>query len=248
MTDLEITQRAEKFWHKAGFTEPFPRSLESAIAWALPVTVVKLPRLELSDLNQWLLQRRVFLPFTITIGCLRACLVARAGRGVIFLDGSDPDDEQRFSLAHEIAHFMLDYLLPRQRALVVLGKEGRPVLDGTRPPTSEERLEGILQGGEVGTFTHLMDRSETGDVRQIRILEAEDRADRLALELLAPRVAILSRLRDEGILWKEPSAFELVSETLKQAFGLPEFVAEYYGRMLVMVHRPAGSFREWLSG
>lgn len=248
MTDREIAQHAEKFWRRAGFTEPFPRSLESAVAWALPVTVVKLPRLELSNLNQWLAQRQVFLPFTITIRCLRACLVARAGRGVVFLDGSDPDEEQRFSLAHEIAHFMLDYLLPRQRALAVFGKEGRPVLDGIRPPTPEERLESILQGVEVGTFTHMMDRSATGDVQQIRVLEAEDRADRLALELLVPREAILGRLQDKGILWKEPSAFALASEMLKQTFGLPEAVAEDYGRMLVIARRPARSFREWLNG
>jgi Zn-dependent peptidase ImmA (M78 family) len=39
--------------------------------------------------------------------------MARAGHGFISLDGSDADDERRFSLAHELAHFLLDYQDPR---------------------------------------------------------------------------------------------------------------------------------------
>ena len=93
-----------------------------------------------------------------------------------------------------------------------------------------------------------MDRSPSGQVEHLRILDAEDRADRLALELLAPRTIVLSRLQARAIPWKETSAFEQVAQTLRQEFGLPETVAHEYGRMLVMSQRPAGSFKEWLNG
>ncbi|HZQ09243.1 MAG TPA: ImmA/IrrE family metallo-endopeptidase [Anaerolineae bacterium] len=35
---------------------------------------------------------------------------------MIFLDGSDPANEQRITVAHEIAHFLVDYQMPRARA------------------------------------------------------------------------------------------------------------------------------------
>jgi hypothetical protein len=167
---------------------------------------------------------------------------------MIFLDGSDPEDEQRFSLAHEVAHFMLDYWQPRKQALSVLGPGIREVLDGRRAPTPEERLGGLLQSISWETFTHLMDRSPSGQVEHSRILDAEDRADQLALELLAPRAVVLSRLQVQAIQWKKASAYNRVAETLQQEFGLPETVAHGYGHILVMSQRPARSFEEWLTG
>jgi len=109
MTEQEIAARADIFWQLAGDVEPFPRSLERAIAWALPLTLVKLPHLNIRNLRVWLDQFDIPCMFSHLDRDLRACLVAKLGRGIIFLDGSDPDDERRFSLAHEVAHFILDY-------------------------------------------------------------------------------------------------------------------------------------------
>lgn len=244
MTDREIAEQAEAFWRLAGPGKPFPRSLESAVSWALPLALVKRSPLEISTLNTWLSMRGVRAPFPICNRRLRACLIAKAGRGMVFLDGSDPENEQRFSLAHEIAHFLCDYLHPRENALAALGDGIRAVLDGERPPTPEEQLSSILRGVEVGTFTHLMARSPSG--LRLETLEAEDRADRLALELLAPRGAVLNRLKAQNIRWRTTSAVRTASQMLKREFGLPAAVAETYGRMLVLSQRCARSFREWL--
>jgi hypothetical protein len=246
VTDWEFATRAEKFWGQAGIMEPFPRSLERAIAWALPLTVVKLPRLRLLELRNWLEQRNI--PFTLSVPDrrLRACLMARAGYGFIFLDGSDADDERRFSLAHELAHFLLDYLEPRQKAFDLLGDAGQEILDERRPPTAEERLRGVLHGVQLTTYLHLMERTSTGMVEQLQILEAEDRADRLALELLAPKETVLARLNGKGVDWRRATALTLVRETLCQEFGLPPAVAETYGTILVMQRQQPASFRQWL--
>jgi hypothetical protein len=165
---------------------------------------------------------------------------------LIFLDGSDHDDERRFSLAHEVAHFLCDYLEPREKALRAIGEAGRDVLDGRRPATPEERLTGILRGVKVGTYTHLMDRSTSGEVNHIQVIEAEDRADRLALELLAPRSTVLSRLKTRRVDCGQTYAFDIARETLMQEFGLPAAVAQGYGRMLVMDRSVARTFRSWL--
>jgi hypothetical protein len=98
------------------------------------------------------------------------------------------------------------------------------------------------------TFLHLMERTPAGGVERLQILAAEDRADRLALELLAPKETVLARLADNHTNWRSATVHTLVRETLRQEFGLPEMVAERYGQMLVMQQQQHTSFRQWLRG
>lgn len=246
MTDQEATRWAQKFWRLAGRKEPFPRSLESSVAWALPLAIVKLPRLGLSALRNWLSRKGIRLHMGGLDRPLRACLLARGGRGLVVLEESDPEDERRLSLAHEISHFLVDYVHPRHKVLEALGETGREALDGLRPPTLEERLTGVLRGVEVGVYTHLMERSAAGEVNRLEVLAAEDRAGRIALELLAPRQSVLARLEARAIRWREYSAVPAATEVLVEEFGLPQAIAQEYGRSLVLSRRSTRSFREWL--
>lgn len=121
MTDRQACRLAEKFWALVDHPEPFPRAMESPILWALPLAIIMVPRLGLSEVQRWLTQRGISISLTSPARRVRACLIARAGAGIVFLDGQDPEDERRFSLVHETAHFLLDYLWPRQHALASLG-------------------------------------------------------------------------------------------------------------------------------
>src|SRR5712692_3347921 len=94
------------FWKLSGDIETYPRNLERSLAFALPVVLVKLPHLRLWDIERWLQARGVGYQFNCQSRAVCGCLVAFGGKGMIFVDGSDPDDERRFTLAHEIAHFM----------------------------------------------------------------------------------------------------------------------------------------------
>ena len=114
-----------------------------------------------------------------------------------------------------------------------------------RPPSAENDLLGSC-GVRVGVFTHLMERGTDGVVDTISVLAAEDAADRLALELLAPRNEVLARLNAAGTEWKAPAAFEKAAELLRDEFGLPLLAAERYSDVLVLSRRPSRSFREWL--
>ncbi len=246
MSDINAAEWAASFWRRAGGPQSFPRSLETAVAWALPLAVVKLPRLGLRELREWLAERGIPFRVDATDRRLRACVLARAGRGVVFLDGTDSEDELRLSLAHEVSHFVCDYLEPRRRAIAVLGLAAKEVLDGLRAPTAAERLTGLFGDIQLSGYTRLMERSADGDVARLDILDAEDRADRLALELLAPRATVLAWLEAQGVQWREPSAVQVAGDLLRREFGLPSSTATQYGRMLVMSQRPARSFREWL--
>ncbi|MDQ3775288.1 MAG: hypothetical protein M3461_13525 [Pseudomonadota bacterium] len=215
------------------------------MAWALPLAIVKLPHLGLYELRSWLSRKGILLHMEGPDRPLRACLLARGGRGLVVLEGSDPEGERRVSLAHEASHFLVDYVHPRQKALEALGEAGREVLDGLRLPTLEERLTGLLRGVEVGVYTHLMERSALGEVNHLDVLAAEDRADRIALELLAPRQTVLERLEAKRIR-REHSAATAATEILVEDFGLPLAIAQEYGRSLVLSRRSTRGFREWL--
>ena len=99
-----------------------PASLRWAVAQALPLTVVLIPQIGINAAETWLLRQGA--PYFIRVADrpLRACLIARRGHGIIFLDGADTEDEQRFSLAHQLSHFLHDYFLPRCRAVDALEK------------------------------------------------------------------------------------------------------------------------------
>lgn len=110
-----VDEQAAAFWRRVGDPPSFPRDLEAAILWGLPLAIVKLPRLRPGAVDDWFRRRGRAHGVGGADRALRACLVAFRGRGVIFLDAADAAAEFRFSLAHEAAHFIVDYLVPRER-------------------------------------------------------------------------------------------------------------------------------------
>ncbi|MBI4497316.1 MAG: hypothetical protein HY689_05400 [Chloroflexi bacterium] len=246
MTEPRLERIAQEFWAAAGGPEPFPRRLEGAVLWALPLMVAKLPRLWVRDAEAWLRARG--LPFCAggPDRPLHGCLVAYGGSGCVLLDGTDPADEQRFSLAHEVAHFLLDYQEPRRRAVQRLGRSLLEVFDGRRPPTATERIDAILCQAPMGAHTHLMERRPDGVLGCGPVADAEAQADRLALELLAPDAEVERRVALSG----RPVAFAAGRRHLVAAlttdFGLPQAVAASYGAGLARAWWGGPSFREWL--
>ena len=109
----DLIEAEGRFWAAAGGPTAPPRDLQGAISLALPVTTVTLPALALGRIERWLLARGIEHRFDSRDRRLRGCLVATGGYGFIFVDGADPEDERRFTLAHETAHFLLDYQVPQ---------------------------------------------------------------------------------------------------------------------------------------
>ncbi|MGA2233960.1 MAG: hypothetical protein ABSG23_00575 [Terriglobales bacterium] len=244
MTDLWIQRLTEEFWQAAGVKEPLPRNLESPVLWALPVAIVKVPRLRLSDARYWLEQRQMLLSVDEVDRDLHACLIAFAGRGLIFLDGQNPIDELRFSLAHEVGHFIVDYLVPRRTAMARFGPDIANVLDGHRPATIEERGAAILSNTTIGVYRHMMTRMPSGAIGCSRIAEAENAADQLALELLAPVELVRESLAEN----REPAkqSHHEITTVLKERFGLPNSVAVRYSFRFGPADKKPKSVREWL--
>ena len=233
---LWVSEAADSFWSAAGGPEPFPRNLRIPIANALPVSVVLLPRLRVAAVEDWLQRRGIRCATAAQDRPLRACLVARYGHGFIVVEGADPEDEQRFSLAHELAHFLRHYWQPRCQAAERLGESALEVLDGERPPSQDERIHGLLAHVRLGFHVHLMDRTADHQVAGAAVDLAERDADLLAFELLAPGDAVI-----ENVPRLPPEQYrEAIRRRLVTDFRLPADPAERYARLLVPErHRPS---------
>jgi hypothetical protein len=188
----------------------------------LPLDVISLPGLRVSGVLAWLRQRQIVLALAGPDRALRGCLVASKGYGVVFLDELEGDEEQRFSLAHELAHFLRDYLRPRRRAAARLGAQALEVFDGLRPPHPEERLHALLRAVPIGFHTHLMARDAEGAPEGPEAA-CERAADRLAYELLAPADAVRAAVGAEGTR---------ATAVLREVFGLPAAQAMRYAALL----------------
>jgi len=202
------------------------------------------PQLRLNDVLAWTQRVHITLLIPGHNRRLHGCLVAYRGKGTIFFDAEDAEDEQRFTIAHELAHFLLDYQAPRQRAVTILGDSILPVLDGDRSPTREERLHAVLSTVHLGVMSHVMERPDEGLPTNV-VIDLEDRANRLALELLAPALP-LCELVSQAIA---PRGFNArliyLTQHLVAEYGLPEAVAFLYARyVLRQVGEP--TFRDWL--
>jgi hypothetical protein len=129
----------------------------------------------------------------------------------------DPDEE-RLTLAHELAHFLHHYNSVRLAAIAALGPGILPVLDGDRAPSAVEWLSSVLKGVALGCYQHALERFEQG-LPDAEILRLETDADLLGLELLAPCSQIAAST--------EPG--ESCRDVLRQQYGLPPTAAVAWG-------------------
>lgn len=232
----------EEFWRSAGQDEAVPAQFERVVALALPIAVVKVPHLRLIDIEGWLQRRHIGFLFDTRTRAVRGCLVAYGGKGVVFIDACDPLNEQRLTLAHEVAHFMLDYSRPRSNAIAKLGSPVTPALDGLRPPTLDERVKAILTGVPLNLYWHLVERDSSGEAGNDIVWRIETRADKMAMALLAPPAQVLAQADLHAPAYQD--RFESVLTVLSQVFDLPAPMARHYAHGLLEAVRKGPSWIE----
>jgi hypothetical protein len=208
-----------------------PLAAEVVLPRLYPVASVLLPSLSVSRLRDWLSRHGADVPPTLTT-CrerrLRGAVVAWRGFGLLCADAEDGDLERRFTFAHEAAHFLQHHFYPRDDLLERFGPSIRPVLDGRRAPTVEERVDALLGRSSLTLHTHLLERDQGAGCGWIDSAEAD--ADLFACEILAPQAALEARfprfLADE-------EAVAQVRSVLSREFGLPPAPAGAYARRFV---------------
>jgi hypothetical protein len=218
-----VAELAARFWDAAGEPPPFPRDLRAALCWLPNLHVVEVPNLTLRTAAEHFARHGVPSPTLAEERRLAGCFGGHRGTGVILIDSTLDLAELLFTLAHELAHYLREYEVPRRKAESRLGPRVLEVLDGLRPPTVNERLAGVLRGVAVGPHAHHLDRDRRGRIVSEDSAEAEAAADRLAYELLAPFDAVAAL----GLASRSELAGALVSR-----FGLPPAEAAKYAAVL----------------
>ncbi len=239
--DNASQEAINQFWRQCGEAEAFPRNLERSVSLALPLILVKLPHLRLHGIESWFERRGASFRFNCRSRAVRGCLVAYGGQGLIFVDGTDPDDERRFTIAHEVGHFIVDYLLVRKTALSKFGEKIIEVFDGLRLPSVSERVHALLAGTSLGVYTDLMERDETSALARSDVWDVEDRADRVALALLAPPEIVMAETDTSATSYEQRET--TMARVLSENFGLPESIAIAYARALL---ESAGRGPSWV--
>src|SRR5262249_3381181 len=110
------------------------------------------------------------------------------------------------------------------------------VLDGQRPARPTERAAAILAHVRLGPHWHLLPRTDTDPDRDAHVACAEDRADDLGLELVAPRKRVLRLLRT--LPARQLTDLHAACSALGAFFGLPAYV---FGAIVGAQQRPAVS-------
>lgn len=246
MLNASLESLAQEFWAETGLHATFPRKLEQAIAFKLPLALVKLCRLDVQAVGRWLEQRDVATRLPTDPRDLCGALVAHRGHGIVFVCGADQPEEQRWTIAHEVAHFLLDYHLPRRQVIQALGAGITDVLDGSRPPTLAERTGAILSHIRLAAHVHLLPRRGSDEESDAVVVFAEERADRLALELVAPQEsldAFLQELASHPVMRSRE-----IRAALATHFGLPASACSDLLRHGIQRRPPSfvADLREWM--
>src|SRR5712692_86661 len=87
----------------------YPLDLSYFISRSFPLSIIMLPLLRVTRVESWFQQQEIPFRFLCQDRSLCGCIIAVRGSGFIFADSSDPGDERRYTIAHEVAHFLLDY-------------------------------------------------------------------------------------------------------------------------------------------
>lgn len=219
MTPNQRERIAAAFWDRAGGRPAPPRNLAIAAAKVCPVWVRTADEVTSLRVREWFANRGLTLPpSTGNLRPLLGCIIAHRGSAGIFVDAKLPEAEQRVIIAHELGHFVAEYLVPRERVIRRLGQSVLPVLDGDRPPTFAEEAAGWLAGVRVGLSVHVLDRGFDPDSHD----RSEQTASELGLELLAGREEVQALATNESGIF----------DALTGRFGLPASWAKGYAKRL----------------
>jgi IrrE N-terminal-like domain len=193
----------------------FPRDIEFSVL-SMPVHVELIMQLTPNKIAEWLQRHLKWpLPTIADNRRLRGCLVAHRGHAFIFLEASESVEERRFTLSHELAHFIGHYLAAREFAIARLGSSIASVLDGDRDPTSAERLSGVLARCPLGIFRDVLDR-DGSEPLTANAERMESEADTAAFLALAPPGDVKTRCEAAN----RRSDRDGLLQTLQTDFGL----------------------------
>lgn len=222
---------ANWFWKRAGGRPLPPVDIGYAATCALAIGIRPITGLTTSTAVGHLESIGIECAGDVNEHELHGCIAVGPRGAMILVEMRDDEAQRRFTIAHEVSHYILEVHRHHKRAAQRMGRDYVDILYGSREAAPTERIDAWLNNVRSSAITHFMDRDPSGRYGCGETLEAECVADRLALETLAPRAEMVRVASDCG---KMPFR-DLVDATRRiaeQRFGLPGAVAApYAGRI-----------------
>jgi Zn-dependent peptidase ImmA (M78 family) len=227
-----IVSVAKEFWSVGGLNAEPPYDISGAVSLLFPIDIVQLSELTTGKIDHWFASRKINIQTHVKDRYLHGFVVFYRGSGFMFINGTDDETERRYTIAHEVSHFLLDYKIPRDKIIQKLGNSVEDALDGVREPTSAEMIEGIIKHVSVKPFMHLLEKEGDGSFQNLKIYNSENNADALALELLAPA----NRVTGETLRGRKKlpyqDFYQKAAEIIGYRYKLPAEIANGYARLL----------------
>lgn len=211
LEDLEHC--AATFWEPIPERSSFPRDLERYLPLHYQASIKSLPGLTVQRVDEWLSTNGIGSTGPSNSRRLDGCIIAQKGLAILFIDAALSVDERRMIVAHETAHYWIDYEVPRRRMKLRYGDGGLQILDQERPAETVEILMATAVGASIQAFYHYHFKEHKQET------EVEQRANTLACLLIAPRRDVLLLAKKRRMAGKDESKW---LEMLHHEFGMPE--------------------------
>lgn len=228
----QIERIAREFWltvdqeYRDGF------DIVNAIDTSVFINLRRIKELSLKKLEEWLKEMTDQEEFNIDDRHLHGALIIKGPSIFMFVEASEDEVQQRFTVAHEVSHFLLDYHLPKERAILALGKEIEDVLNGNLPPSNIQRTLSAIKGVDIAPYSFLIEKTGNGSFENWSNFNAENEADYLALELLAPRARVISETISSTKRLAYSQFTRKSKEILIEKYRIPVRIADQYASEL----------------
>ena len=230
--DLDQAYWANWFWKRAGGRPSPPVDIGYAATCALEVGICPIDGLTPVTAADYLRRVGIECADGVDERELDGCIAVGPHGAMILVEMRDHDAHRRFTIAHEVSHYILDVHSHRHRAERRMGRDYVGTLYGSREVTPTERIDAWLNNVRTSAITHFMDRAPNGRYGCENTLESECSADRLAIEILAPCAEMVTVASDCGKL-PFRDLVDAVRRIAEQRFGLPDAVAAPYASRIV---------------
>lgn len=231
-TRPQIERIAREFWATSYAEFRYNYDIIKVVESSPNVHLIRIPQLNPTKITSWLTSRKIDIPVENNDRSLDGALLIQNGTVIMFIDTAENDIRQRYTLAHQVSHFLLAYQMPKERAIIKLGKEIAAALkDDTEAPVTQ-LVQSALQGMTGAAYTLLIEKSEDAFPSDRLNLLPESPADTLALELLAPRYQIIQETASASARLRYSPFKRTCQELLIDKYRIPLEIAHKYAKEL----------------
>ncbi len=228
----QIERIAREFWSTVDQVYRDSFDIVSAVDASLIIDLVMIKELSLQKIETWLAERTISIEFDVNDRGLHGALMIKTGSVFMFVEDSQNEIQQRFTVAHEVSHFLLDYHVPKEKAILALGKEIEDVLNGNLAASNPQLALSVIKGITIDPYTFLIENNGNGSFLSWSNFNSENEADYLALELLAPRAKVINETVSSTKRLTYSQFTRKSQEILIGKYGIPSEVARQYASEL----------------